>query len=242
MIEFLSSAQQASGGFFSELWASFFTTPNLWVMLKSASWETFYMVSISSLVAAVCGIPLGVLLVVTRKGHILGGIWPFNTFLGAIINATRSIPFIIFLVAIMPLTKYLVGSSIGTTAAIVPLALSAVVFMARLAETSMLEVPYGVVESAQAAGASSWQIIWHVILPESRPGLVQGVTITVISLIGYSAMAGAVGGGGLGDLGIRFGYQRYMPDVMWATVILLIVVVQGIQSSGDALAKKLSHK
>ncbi|UQZ89687.1 methionine ABC transporter permease [Deltaproteobacteria bacterium Smac51] len=213
-------------------------TPNMFPMLQAASWETFYMVSVSSLLTALFGIPLGVVLVATRKGHILGRIWPVNAVLGAIINATRSVPFIIFVVAIIPLTKFLVGSSIGPTAVIVPLTLAAIVFMARLAESAILEVPHGVIEAAQSAGATSWQIIWHVLLPEARPGLIQAVTITVINLIGYSAMAGAVGGGGLGDLGIRYGYQRYMWDVMLATVLILMVWVQVIQSLGDFLSKK----
>jgi len=217
-------------------------TPNLPHMLQVASWETFYMVSISSVLTAVLGIPLGVALVVTRKNHILGRFWPVNAVLGAIINATRSVPFIIFIVAIIPLTRFLVKTSIGPTAVIVPLTLAAIVFMARLAESALLEVPHGVIEAAQSAGASTWQIIWHVLLPEARPGLIQAVTVMVISLIGFSAMAGAVGGGGLGDLGIRFGYQRYMGDVMLATVIILMVWVQLLQSLGDYLAKKSNRR
>jgi D-methionine transport system permease protein len=207
-------------------------------MLQVASLETLYMVSVSSIVTAIFGIPLGVALVATRKGHILGKIWPVNAVLGATINATRSVPFIIFVVAIIPLTKILVGTSIGPSAVIVPLTLAAIVFMARLAESAILEVPHGVIEAAQSAGATNWQIVRHVLLPEARPGLIQAVTITVINLIGYSAMAGAVGGGGLGDLGIRYGYQRYMWDVMLVTVLILMVWVQVIQSLGDFLAKK----
>ena len=217
-------------------------TPNLLHMLKVASWETFYMVSISAVLTTLAGIPLGVALVITRKDHILGRLWPVNAILGAIINAARSVPFIIFIVAIIPLTRFLVNTSIGPTAVIVPLTLAAIVFMARLAESALLEVPHGVIEAAQSAGASAWQIVWHVLLPEARPGLIQAVTVMVISLIGFSAMAGAVGGGGLGDLGIRFGYQRYMGDVMLATVIILMVWVQVIQSLGDYLAKKLNRR
>ncbi len=213
-------------------------TPNIIPMLQAASLETLLMVSVSSILTAIFGIPLGVVLVATRKGHILGGIWPVNTVLGAVINATRSVPFIIFVVAIIPLTKFLVGTSIGPSAVIVPLTLAAIVFMARLAESAILEVPHGVIEAAQSAGATNWQIISQVLLPEARPGLIQAVTITVINLIGYSAMAGAVGGGGLGDLGIRYGYQRYMWDVMLITVVILMVWVQVIQSLGDFLAKK----
>jgi len=242
---FIGEAWNSSQGlmdFLKALWNGFFTTPNIWVMLKKASWETFYMVSVSSIVAGLGGIPLGVLLVTTRKGHVLGKIWPLNPMLAVIVNITRSVPFIIFMVAIVPLTTALVGASIGTKAAIVPLALSAVVFTARLAESAMMEVPYGLIEAAYSAGANAWQIIWRVILPESRSGLIQAMTITIISLIGYSAMAGAVGGGGLGDLGVRYGYQRYKLDVMVATVVLLVVVVQAIQSAGDTLANKLNKK
>ena len=216
-------------------------TPNLIPMLQAASWETFYMVSVSAVMTTLFGIPLGVLLVVTRRGHILENRW-VNNILGAVINATRSVPFIIFVVAIIPLTRFLVQTSIGPTAVIVPLTLAAIVFMARLAESALLEVPHGLIEAAQSAGATSWQIIWHVLLPEARPGLIQAVTVMIINLIGYSAMAGAVGGGGLGDLGIRYGYQRYMWDVMLATVIILMVWVQAIQSLGDFLARKFNRR
>jgi len=225
-----------------QMWPKFFVTDNLGGMLKVSSWQTFYMVGISSALTAIFGVPLGVMLVATRKGHILGKIWRINSLLGAVINATRSVPFIIFITAITPLTKALVGASIGSTAVIVPLTLAAIALMSRLAENALLEVPHGVIESAQAAGAGSWQIIWHVLLPEARPGLIQAVTVMIITLIGYSAMAGAVGGGGLGDLAVRFGYQRYMPDVMVFTVIILIIVVQGIQSSGDALTRKVDRR
>lgn len=223
-------------------WNKNFTTPNLGRMLTISLWQTFYMVAISSVLTALAGIPLGVLLVATRKGHILGRAWQINSVLGALINATRSVPFIIFVVAVIPLTRALVGTSIGPTAVIVPLTLAAIALMARLAESALLEVPHGVIEAAQSAGANSWQIIWHVLLPEARPGLIQAVTVMVITLIGYSAMAGAVGGGGLGDLGVRFGYQRYMADVMLSTVVILIIVVQGIQSAGDAMARKVNRR
>jgi len=232
----------AWGDNFQGLWDRYFTTPNLGRMLTVSLWQTFYMVTVSSVLTALLGIPLGVLLVTTRKGHILGDVWRLNSVLGAIINATRSVPFIIFVVAVIPLTRALVGTSIGPTAVIVPLTLAAIALMARLAESALLEVPHGVIEAAQAAGASSGQIIWHVLLPEARPGLVQAVTVMIITLIGYSAMAGAVGGGGLGDLAVRFGYQRYMADVMLSTVIILIVVVQGIQSGGDTVARKVNRR
>lgn len=227
---------------FQDWWNEYFTTPNLGRMLTVSLWQTFYMVAISSILTTLLGVPLGVLLVATRKGHILGRAWHINSILGALINAIRSIPFIIFVVAVIPLTRVLVGTSIGPTAVIVPLTLAAIALMARLAESALLEVPHGVIEAAQSAGASSWQIIWHVLLPEARPGLIQAVTVMVITLIGYSAMAGAVGGGGLGDLAVRFGYQRYMADVMSSTVLILIVAVQGIQSAGDSMARKVNRR
>lgn len=162
--------------------------------------------------------------------------------LSIIINATRSVPFIILLVAIIPFTRLVVGSSIGTAAAIVPLTISVAPFIARIVETSLREVDKGLVEAAQAMGATNLQIVGKVLLPEARPGILAGLTIAVVSLIGYSAMAGVVGGGGLGDLGIRYGYQRFMPEVMWPVVLVLIILVQGIQSMGDYLVRRLSHK
>jgi ABC-type methionine transport system permease subunit len=199
------------------------------------------MVTVSALLTALGGIPLGILLVVCRPGHILEN-RALSLSLATLVNATRSIPFPVFIVFVIPLTRILAGTSIGTTATIIPLTLGAVVFMARLAETALLEVPRGVIEAAQAAGASSRQIIWRVLLPEARAGLIMAVTITVITLISYSAMAGAVGGGGLGDLAIRYGYQRYQTDLMVVTVLLLIVVVQAFQALGDFLVRRISWR
>jgi ABC-type methionine transport system permease subunit len=187
------------------------------------------------------GIPLGILLVTTRPKHILEH-KPINFGLGLLINATRSIPFPIFIVFVIPITRFIVGTSIGPTAVIVPLTLAAIVFMARLTETSLLEVPFGVLEAAQSTGASKWQLIWHVLLPEALPGLIMAVTITIITLISYSAMAGAVGGGGLGDLAIRYGYQRYQTDIMWVTVAILLIIVQVVQNLGDHLVRRLSRR
>jgi D-methionine transport system permease protein len=209
-------------------------------MLKSATLESVYMVAVSTLITSLAGIPLGVLLVTSRPGHILENRLT-HWGLGALINATRSVPFPIFIVFIIPLTRLIVGSSIGSTAVIVPLTLAAIVFMARLAETSLSEVPSGVIEAAQAAGASDWQIIRHVLLPEARPGLIMAVTITIITLISYSAMAGAVGGGGLGDLAIRYGYQRYQTDIMCVTVLILLLSVQLIQHLGDSLVRRVTR-
>lgn len=213
----------------------------LWQMLFDAFLETLLMVGVSGAVAVLLGIPLGVALIVTAPG----GLRPrpvFNRVLGAVVNATRSVPFVILMVAIIPLTRWIAGTSIGTGAAIVPLALAAIPFLARLAENAMREVDPGLVVAARAMGASPLQVIAKVLLPEALPGLVAAVTVTLIGLIGYSAMAGAIGGGGLGDLGIRYGYQRFQPDVMAIVVVILIVFVQGLQSLSDWLVRRLSHR
>lgn len=203
--------------------------------------ETLVMVGISGGIAALLGIPLGVVLILTDKGGILQN--PLlNRVLGLIVNAARSTPFIILMVAVIPFTRLVVGTSIGTAAAIVPLTIAAIPFIARLVETALREVPSGLIEAAEAMGATPLQIVTRVLLPEALPGIVAGFTITLVSLIGYSAMAGAVGGGGLGDIGIRYGYQRFLPEVMLAVVIVLIVFVQGVQSLGDRLVRRLSHR
>lgn len=216
-------------------------SPQLVALLLEALKETAVMVAVSGALAAIVGIPLGVILVTTARGHILQNL-AVNRVLGAIVNATRSTPFIILMVAIIPLTRMIVGTSIGTAAAIVPLSIAAIPFAARLVETSLREVDHGLIEAAQAMGASPYQIIAKVLLPEAWPGIVASLTITLVSLIGYSAMAGAVGGGGLGDLGIRYGYQRFQPEVMLAVVVVLIVLVQAVQTSGDLLARKLNKR
>ena len=210
-------------------------------LLIKSFWETGYMVVASTVLASLIGIPLGIILTVTRSGHILPNA-VINSVLGVIVNATRSTPFIILMVAIIPLTRMLVGSSIGTTAAIVPLTISAAPFIARVIESSLLEIDHGVIEAAQSMGASPMQIIYKVLLPESLHSIVLGITLAVIALIGYSAMAGVLGGGGLGDLAIRYGYQRYQDDVMIAAVILCIVLVQVFQSAGDVLARKIDRR
>ena len=203
-------------------------SPEMLALLLKSFWETCYMVLASTILATLIGVPLGVILTVTRKNHILPNA-PVNSVLGAIVNATRSTPFII-----------LVGSSIGTTASIVPLTISAAPFIARIIESSLLEIDHGVIEAAQAMGASPMQIIRKVLLPEALHSIVLGITLAVIALIGYSAMAGTLGGGGLGDLAIRYGYQRFQMDVMLITVVVLIVMVQSIQSLGDYFSKKLN--
>jgi D-methionine transport system permease protein len=211
--------------------------PNLW----TGTLDTLYMVGVATLFTVVFGLPLGVLLVITDKQG-LTPLAPLNLVLGMIINAARSLPFIILLVVVIPLTRLLVGTSIGATAAIVPLSLAAIPFFARVAESALREVDHGLVEAAHAMGCSPWQIISKVLIPEAQPSLVLGVALTIISLIGYSAMAGAIGGGGLGDLAIRYGYQRFETAVMIATVVLLILLVQAIQALGNRLARHLSHR
>ncbi len=204
-------------------------------------WETIIMVGVSGVLGALFGIPLGVYLRLSDQGALLeNGV--ANSVTGWIVNAVRSTPFIILLVAIIPLTRLLAGSSIGTGAAIVPLTIAATPFVARLVEVALREVDDGVVEAALAMGASTWQIVWKVLLPEAFPGIVAALTITLVSLTGYSAMAGAIGGGGLGDLGIRYGYQRFLPEVMLAVVVVLIFFVQAVQSLGDWAVRRLRHR
>ena len=210
-------------------------------LLSKALGETVYMVVVSMIVATIIGVPLGVLLHTTSKGQILESP-AVNRVVGAVVNAVRSIPFIILLVAIIPFTRLLVGTAIGTTAAMVPLVIAAIPFIGRQVETSLKEVPFGLVEAAQSMGATPAQIIWKVLLPESMSSIVAQLTTVIISLVGESAMAGAVGGGGLGDLAIRYGYQRFRPEIMLATVIILIVLVQLVQLVGNTLAKRLDKR
>lgn len=210
-------------------------------LLITGTLDTLQMTVISTIMAMIIGIPLGVVLVVTSKGHILENA-ALNKILGAIVNATRSIPFIILMVAIIPFTRMVVGTSIGTTAACVPLTLAAIPFLARLVETSIKDIQFGVIGAAQSMGASPFQIIRKVLLPEALPTIIDNVTVLIVNLIGYSAMAGAIGGGGLGDIAIRYGYQRFQGDIMLATIIILIIMVQVIQMIGDGLSKAMNKK
>ncbi|MET3684680.1 D-methionine transport system permease protein [Priestia megaterium] len=207
-------------------------------LILAALWETLYMVSASLLFGALIGIPLGILLVVTRKGHILENRVIFSI-LNPIVNIFRSIPFIILLVAIIPFTRFVVGTTIGTTAAIVPLVLHIGPYMARLVENSLLEVNEGIIEAAQAMGASKTQIVFRFLIPEAFPSLILSLTTVTIGLIGATAMAGAIGGGGLGDLAITYGYQRFSTITIIVTVVLLIIIVQGIQSLGNIIERKI---
>lgn len=214
---------------------------NLLSLLLPATWETIYMVVASTVFALILGFPLGILLVVTEKNGICEK--PLlNSILNIIINISRSIPFIILMILIFPLSKLIVGTTIGTTATIVPLAIAAAPFVARTIENSLKEVNKGVIEAVSAMGASTFQIIYKVLIPEAMPSLVLGITITIINLIGYSAMAGAIGGGGLGDLAIRYGLYRFESDIMISSVIVIIILVQVIQSIGNIISVKINKK
>ena len=199
------------------------------------------MVAVATIIGGIIGIPLGITLVTTSKGHILENRF-INQILGTIVNIIRSIPFIILMVAIIPLTRLIAGTSIGTTAACVPLTIVAIPFLSRLVETSIRDVDFGLVEAAESMGATPFQIIRKVLIPEALPTIINNITVLIVNLIGASAMAGAIGGGGLGDIAIRYGYQRFRPDVILATIIILIVVVNVIQAGGDFASRKKNKK
>lgn len=204
--------------------------------------QTLAMVFISTIFSLVLGLPLGILLCVTDP---ITGITPkpiLNQILTRVVNALRSFPFIILMILLFPLSRIIVGTSIGTAATIVPLSIAAAPFVARIIETSLKEVDPGVVQAARAMGSTNFQIIVKVLLPEALPSLVSGITLTIINLIGYSAMAGAIGGGGLGDLAIRYGYQRFRPEVMVAAVVVILVLVELIQFIGSKISAKLLSK
>lgn len=203
--------------------------------------ETIYMVFFSTLFSVIIGTILGIILIITEKGHILERP-TLNNILGSIINVMRSIPFIILIVAIFPLSRLIVGTTIGSTAAIVPLSIAAAPFVARVVEASLKEVSFGIIEASISVGATVPQIIFKVMLPEALPSLILGLTLTIINILGYSAMAGAIGGGGLGDLAIRYGYQRSQSDVLIATIIVLIIMVEIIQLAGNKLAAKFDKR
>lgn len=213
----------------------------LFGLLWKSLLQTLHMVAVSGLAGSLIGLPIGVFLATSGKGELFPAP-KLNYVIGLVVNAARSTPFIILVVAIIPFTRLLTGTSIGTTAAIVPLTIATVPFFARLVEAAIREIDKGLIEAARAMGATPMQIVFKVLLAEARPAILLAFTMTIVSLIGYSAMVGAVGGGGLGDLGIRYGYQRFMPDVMLAVVIVLIVLVQLVQSAGDALARRFDKR
>jgi D-methionine transport system permease protein len=212
-----------------------------WPEIGQATLDTLTMLGLSTLFAVALGLPLGIVVFLCSKGQLLENSALYSI-LSVIINMLRSVPFIILMILLIPFTRMLVGTSIDTQGAIPPLVIAAAPFFARLVETSLREVDRGVIEAAQAMGASPWQIIWKVLLPESRPGLIAGITITAVTLVSYTAMAGLVGGGGLGDLAIRYGYMRFQTDVMLVNVAILIIMVQLLQMIGDWLVLRFSRK
>ncbi|MCU4480736.1 methionine ABC transporter permease [Acinetobacter ursingii] len=210
-------------------------------LLLTGTLDTLIMVGVSALLAFLIGLPLAVILVSTSEN----GIYPSQTInqpIGWIINITRSIPFLILMVALIPLTRWIVGTSYGVWAAVVPLTLAAIPFFARIAEVSLREVDQGLIEAAQAIGCNRQQIIWHVLLPEALPGIVAGFTVTIVTMINSSAIAGAIGAGGLGDIAYRYGYQRFDLTVMFAVIVVLIVLVMLIQATGDTLSQQLDKR
>lgn len=210
-------------------------------LLVKALLQTLQMVAAAGVIGTLVGLPMGIFLATSGRGELFAA--PLtNRIVGLVVNALRSTPFIILVVAIIPLTRFITGTSIGTIAAIVPLTISTIPFIARLIEAAIREVDKGLIEAARAMGATPFQIVVKVLLAEARPGITLALTLTIVSLIGYSAMVGAVGGGGLGDLGIRYGYQRFMPEVMLAVVVVLILLVQAVQSAGDALARRFDKR
>ncbi|WP_329114522.1 methionine ABC transporter permease [Streptomyces sp. NBC_01465] len=210
-------------------------------LLSQGCWDTLYMVGWSALIAVVVGTPLGVLLVLTDRGGLLQNT-PVNKVVGFVVNVARSFPFLILLVALIPFTRMVVGTSLGAEAMIVPLSIGAIPFFARLVETAVREVDHGLVEAVQSMGGSTWTVVRKALLPQSLPSLVSGITTTIIALIGYSAMAGTVGGGGLGALAISYGYQRFETDFMLVTVALLVVLVVLVQLIGDLIVSALAKR
>ncbi|MBR3041137.1 MAG: ABC transporter permease [Eubacterium sp.] len=200
--------------------------------------ETLQMTFWASLFAYIVGLPLGILLYTTSKGRILEN-KVVNTVVGAVVNVSRSLPFLILLVLLIPVTRFIVGSSIGTTASIVPLTIGAIPIVARMVESSLNEVPSGIIEAANSMGASPFFIITHFILPEAGPSLLLGAAINIATVLGYSAMAGVIGGGGLGALALQYGYYRYQKDVLWITVAILVIMVWIVQESGGLLSKRV---
>ena len=212
-----------------------------WSEFLTATWETCYMVALSGLLAVMFGFLLGVALFATKPNGLLTHPFCYKL-LSSVANIIRSIPFIILLVAVIPLTRFITGTSIGTSAAIVPLTIGAIPFVARVVESALSEIGYGLIEAGLTLGATPIQIIVRILIPEALPALIKGITLMLIALVGYSAMAGAIGGGGLGDLAIRYGYQRFDVAVMIYTIIILVVLVQLLQFSGDILARKFDRR
>ncbi|BBF85136.1 ABC transporter permease [Aquitalea magnusonii] len=215
--------------------------PDSFDLYLTAAWQTLQMVSVSALVSAIFGLALALLLVTTGPGDLYARPW-LNRGVGSVVNVFRSVPFIILLVVLLPFTRLVVGTTIGVWAAVVPLSVAGIPFFARIAEVSLREVDRGLIEAVQAMGGRKRDVLWHVLLPEALPGIVSGLTITLVAMIGSSAMAGAVGAGGLGDVAIRYGYQRFDTQVMVSVLIGLVVLVSVVQTAGDVLARRLNHR
>lgn len=214
---------------------------DLWPILLNGTLETLYMVGLAALFTVLIGLPLGVLLFISRR-HGLVPMPRLNALLGALVNTGRSLPFIVLLIALIPFTRLLIGTTLGSTAAIVPITLGAIPFFARLTENALDEVDSGRIEAVLSMGGNTWHVISKALLPEALPALLAGITLTVVMLIGFSSMAGVIGGGGLGDLAIRYGYQRFNDQIMVATVVTLVIMVQGVQMTGDRLVRALAHR
>ena len=210
-------------------------------VLQLGVWETIYMTLLSTVFAYIIGLPLGLLLCVTDKSGIHPIGW-FNRILGIIVNAFRSVPFIILMVAMLPVAKFVVGTSLGNKAMIVMLVIAAAPYIARMVESSIKEVDAGVIEAAKAMGTSNFQIVWKVLIPEAKPSLIIGAVISTVTILGYSAMAGTIGGGGLGQIAITYGYQKYKFDIVWICVLLTIIIVQVIQEIGMRIARKTDKR
>lgn len=214
---------------------------DLWPLLVNGTLETLYMVGLAALFTVLIGLPLGVLLFISRR-HGLVPMPRLNAVLGTIINTGRSLPFIVLLIALIPFTRLLVGTTLGSTAAIVPITIGAFPFFARLTENALDEVDYGRIEAVLSMGGSVWHVIAKALLPEALPTLLAATTLTIVMLIGFSSMAGVIGGGGLGDLAIRYGYQRFNDQIMVGTVLILVLMVQAVQMGGDRLVRSLAHR
>jgi len=214
---------------------------DLWSLLLDGTLDTLYMVALAAFFTVLIGLPAGILLYISRAKGLLP-LPKLNALLGAVINVGRSLPFIVLLIALIPFTRLLIGTTLGSTAAVVPITIGAFPFFARLTENALDEVDHGRIEAILSMGGNVWHVITKALLPEALPALLAGITLTVVMLIGFSSMAGVIGGGGLGDLAIRYGYQRFNDQVMAGTVIILVAMVQGVQMAGDRLVRRLAHR
>lgn len=214
---------------------------DLWPLLLDGTLDTLYMVGLAALFTVLIGLPLGILLFLTRRDSVLP-VPKMNQIIGSVVNVGRSLPFIVLLIALIPFTRIIVGTTLGSTAAVVPITIGAFPFFARVVENALDEVDKGRIEAILSMGGNVWHIIGKVLLPEALPALLAGITLTIVMLIGFSSMAGVIGGGGLGDLAIRYGYQRFNDQVMVGTVVILVAMVQLVQSVGDSLVRRLAHR